>query len=506
MGESLTKTAAPESENENEYFDLIDQKIKNESVISQNQGLNIDGKPKKNWKTSLLHYLDKQSKLGITWCKELYQIIKIYPFVSEKKYIDYFFWQRFEVKTKPKCLNITPHQSLKLLKVESDEINQQQSQSTKSIPSVSRSHLVSEISKKEYENKREKLKEYIGIFKKHLKNKDHPITVCINLFVDIFSREIKLYTEEIEEIKFIEEKKERAKEVSAAITQQLVFYLFKIQKCFSYMYSDVFSKTYFKQEKEEFTNMFTAEFFSHKKLYELIINLYTLEQEEEIYSFCLHTQILNNNFIHPKDVKVNSKFCLDKETIEVQRKFIKQKEIKLNQEEINEMKKIYDNKDYIPYKSSIELLKTIKIHQAPIDKINVLYSVGSDVIENINKVWKPIEKYLPKNFLSVDGDELISIFCYIVIKAQMPELLTHIQFIKNFTTKDTKSSMIGYYYNAFEAGIINARNVEEKNYDIKEDVNIDNSLIDDAFAINSPNNEQQEINRLSVNSSTDGSN
>ena len=505
MGETFTKNIPPEVENENEFFDLINQKIKNESQISLKEGLNIDGKPKKNWKISLLHYLEKQSKLGITWCKELSQIIKIYPFVSEKKYIDYFFWQRFEVKTKPKCLNLSPNHSLKLLKVENDEINQQ-SQSTKVVPTISRSQLVSEISKKEYENKKEKLKEYINIFKKHLKDKDHPITVCINLFVDIFCREIKLYTEEIEEIKFIKEKKERAKEVSAALTQQLVFYLFKIQKCFVYLYSDVFSKKYFKQEKEEFTNMFTAEFFSHKKLYELMINLYTLEQEEEIYSFCLHTQILNNNYIHPKDVKVNNKFCLDKETIEVQRHFIKQKEIKLNQEEINNMKNIYNNKDYIPYKSSIDLLKTIKIYMTPMEKINVLYSVGNDVIKNINKIWKPIEKYLPKNFLSVDGDDLISIFCYIVIKAQMPEILTHIQFIKNFTTKETKSSMVGYYYNAFEAGIINAKDVEEKNYDVKEDISINNSLMDDAFIISSSNNQQQEINRLSVNSSTDGSN
>ena len=142
----------------------------------------------------------------------------------------------------------------------------------------------------------------------------------------------------------------------------------------------------------------------------------------------------------------------------------------------------------------------------PMEKINVLYSVGNDVIENINKIWKPIEKYLPKNFLSVDGDDLISIFCYIVIKAQMPEILTHIQFIKNFTTKETKSSMVGYYYNAFEAGIINAKDVEEKNYDVKEEISINNSLMDDAFIISSSNNQQQEINRLSVNSSTDGSN
>ena len=37
--------------------------------------------------------------------------------------------------------------------------------------------------------------------------------------------------------------------------------------------------------------------------------------------------------------------------------------------------------------------------------------------------------------------------------------------------------MIGYYYNAFEASIINAENVEEKNYAKKEDIDL--NIVDD---------------------------
>ena len=85
--------------------------------------------------------------------------------------------------------------------------------------------------------------------------------------------------------------------------------------------------------------------------------------------------------------------------------------------------------------------------------------MGNKIIEEVNNIWKPLDKYLPKNFLSIDGDELIKICAYIIIKAKMPEILSHLSFIKNFTTKDTKTSMIGYYYNTIEAGVIMAKNI-----------------------------------------------
>ena len=92
--------------------------------------------------------------------------------------------------------------------------------------------------------------------------------------------------------------------------------------------------------------------------------------------------------------------------------------------------------------------------------------MGAEVIDNVMKAWKPMEEFLPKNYLSIDGDELILIFSYIIIKAQMPELLTHLYFIKMFTTQDTKSSMIGYYYTTIEASVITVKGISEK--DIEE--------------------------------------
>ena len=461
------------SENENEYFDLINKKIETtKSSSSPKKNDQKKNKPLKNWKNVILHFLEKQNKLGISWCKELYEIIKAYQFTSERKYLDSFFWQKFEIRTKPKCLNLTNSQPLALnhLDLQNSEDENNLSKSSKTLNELTSSQYISQLSKNEYENNKLKLKEYILIFKKHLKNTDHPISICIKLFVEIFSREIQLYTDEIEEIKNLEEKIQRAKTVSEAICQQLVFYLFKLQKCFGYMYSSLFDFKYFEKEKEEFTILFTTEFFAHKKLYDLILNLLTLEKEKEIYDFCKHILVLNDSGIKPKHFGINPKFCLDQDTINFQTNFIKEKNIKITSAELNGIKNNIKNKEYIPYKSSIDLIKKIKLYQAPFDKMNVLYSMGNDVIENINNIWKPLENFLPKNFLSIDGDELIKIFGYILIKAKMPEILSHLSFIKNFTTKETKTSMVGYYSTTIEAGIILAKKMEEKDYNNEENI------------------------------------
>ena len=117
----------------------------------------------------------------------------------------------------------------------------------------------------------------------------------------------------------------------------------------------------------------------------------------------------------------------------------------------------------MPYESSIEILKTIGEYQTPFDKVNLIASISQDVIKSVTNGWKVMEEYLPKDYLSIDGDELILIFAFIVIKTQMPELLAHLWFIKNFITQDTKTSMIGYYYTTIEASVIMIKEMEIKN-------------------------------------------
>jgi len=48
----------------------------------------------------------------------------------------------------------------------------------------------------------------------------------------------------------------------------------------------------------------------------------------------------------------------------------------------------------------------------------------------------------------------MTIFLYIIIKSQMPEISIFAKMIKNFTTSTTKLTTIGYYYSTLEATIV----------------------------------------------------
>ena len=418
-----------------EYFDLINQKLSKETHTQHNDHKQYQQtKPSKNWKASLIKYINKQYDLGITWYQEVKDQILKTNFTSETKYLELFLWQKFEMRTKPRCLNY------------------QSTSSTSSSP-------VDE-SLSEYELNKEKIKEYIKIFQTHLQNTDHPIAICINIFLNIFCREIKFHIEQIKLIKDINERKDHSKLVSEAITEQLVLFIFKLQKCFGYMYSSALAYKFYKKEKEDFITLFTSEFFSHKTLYDLIMELFTLTLENDIQSFTEHLHKLNEVDIQPGDVGVNINFRLDRYTEKAQVDFLLKNNIDLSDEKLIYLNTYHKREGYVAYESSIELLKKIVEYQTPFDKISLLASISTDVIDNVMKAWKHLEDSLPKNYLSIDGDELILIFSFIVIKAEMPELLTHLFFIGNFITQDMKSSMIGYYYTTIEASVITVKGVD----------------------------------------------
>lgn len=430
-----TYTEVPVSQESQEYFSLINQKLQN-TKAKPREDLSTT-KPQSSWKQTIIKHLLKQSNLGIVWAKNLQLKLNKTPFLSEKKYLDLFYWQKFELRNKPRCLNqANGEQSLNM---------------TMNYSSITN---MTDLSTSEYEMNKEKLKEYIQIFKEHLKSPDHPIAICIAKFITCFTEEYNNHFKEINDYPLnANEKNERAQLVADALTQQLVKFIFKLQKCFGVLYSKVLTQKYFEEEKEEFITMITSEFFKNKSLYLLIMALYRLAHKEELDAFQSKCNKMIN--VTPSILGVNQKFCLDHITEDYQLDFIYMTNITLPEDKKAYLKSRYKNKNEYPYNTSLSLLKTIKMYQTPFDKITLLASISSDVIENVTNTWKPLEEYMPKNFLSIDGDELIILFSYIIVKAQIPDLLIHLKFINNFTTSDTKSSMIGYYYTTMEASIIN---------------------------------------------------
>ena len=135
----------------------------------------------------------------------------------------------------------------------------------------------------------------------------------------------------------------------------------------------------------------------------------------------------------------------------------------------------------LPYETAINLLKQIEKYKAPFEKMLIFASLGNEIKNCIDDFWKDMEEYIDNDLLGVEAEQLMTIFIYIISKAQIKDIIVHCKLIQLFTTSTTKASMIGYYYSNAEASVTfiqTLKNVKElfkgkggifdKNNDINE--------------------------------------
>ena len=72
------------------------------------------------------------------------------------------------------------------------------------------------------------------------------------------------------------------------------------------------------------------------------------------------------------------------------------------------------------------------------------------------------KKKLPDKYLTIDSDELLSFYLYIVCKMDLDSIYTELDFIKYFTGGVSKQSMVGYYYTTVEGCLKYIMSVEKK--------------------------------------------
>lgn len=95
----------------------------------------------------------------------------------------------------------------------------------------------------------------------------------------------------------------------------------------------------------------------------------------------------------------------------------------------------------------------------------VIASISRQITRSINLFWQDCLEAVSEELLNINADELMNIFVYILIQAQLPELVVHLQLVKSFTSSRAKSSMIGYYFVTVEAALVFLESVR-----CKEDV------------------------------------
>ena len=105
----------------------------------------------------------------------------------------------------------------------------------------------------------------------------------------------------------------------------------------------------------------------------------------------------------------------------------------------------------LPFSKSILFFRSIISVDSIIQKIELIYQLRNNVFLEINEFWKT----LPLNFKkrSVDADNLLSIFIYLLIKSQIPNIPLVLEIIDDFLNKNIKLSKKGYFFSLLQSSV-----------------------------------------------------
>jgi hypothetical protein len=92
----------------------------------------------------------------------------------------------------------------------------------------------------------------------------------------------------------------------------------------------------------------------------------------------------------------------------------------------------------------------------------LIASLSTEITECVNEFWKGYENYISHSYLLIAADDLMPLYIYAIIQANFPEILIHNKIINGFTSKTTKSTMVGYYFSTIEGATEYLLNTDEK--------------------------------------------
>ena len=520
-----------------------------------------------SWKSYLLYhlrYLEKEN--GYIWAHSLYEILSSENFPEQVKFQNLFFYQEHQILSNLKMkinseFDFEDFGYTNMIK-EKDYISNVEEPLLEQTPQdpfyivkskISNTLMASFISggsdsfnsslkkdpNKEYHFNKNKIKEYMDIFRQHLSIKEHPINFVImeffNQFIPRIDDVIKLYKTDYKD------KKIYCEEKALDIITQLQEFMVLIQIIIKIFYSRSISYAYFRDEKDEFLNLVSFIIFNNDKIYKKFFELFELMNKE-------NEEILESKFnllgdLTPEEIGIKPEFCLNQKTNELieklkeetknlpksekdldnnnnndrltlningEEKIIndetdidtipvkenKEKEIQQSTNTINTnssrltmenfkitsdtgklniftndlFKSTVNFESNEPYYEAILYIKKIKDFKVPLQKLIVVASLSNVITGCVNKFWKNMENIIKPEMLSIDSDELMTIFIYIIYKCKIPSIFVHADFINYFTTPTTKATMVGYYYITFRGCLDFLLNIKSKNDFIKESI------------------------------------
>lgn len=337
------------------------------------------------------------------------------------------------------------------------------------------------------------VKKFIRLFKQHVLDDTHPINQVIHIFEKTLSYIIKEKIIELERLKNSDEEEGEYETILTDLCDEVVSHIqkfaIKTESALKLFYTEALNLQCFYEEKDELINIICGVLFKTGILYDKIYQLFSMQMSKEVFEF--EQKITKQSKITPINLNINVKFRLDDSTKQYINYLIdkhkeKEKENKNEKDQdlstntnsniptnynndysnvnykmyvskSNHMKKInnkFHKKNPInEYSTAIKIIRSVKYSNDPFEKMMLIASIGSEVISCVNDFWNEMDKYISSSFLTICPDDLVAIFIYIIIKADMPEILIHERIIREFTTSTTQLSIMGYYYTTLQGSL-----------------------------------------------------
>ena len=117
---------------------------------------------------------------------------------------------------------------------------------------------------------------------------------------------------------------------------------------------------------------------------------------------------------------------------------------------------------YQPYYNAINMIRSISSTKKPLEKMQLIASLSNEITDAVNEFWNDVGFPIENSLLDINADELMAIFIYILIKSNFPEIVYHLNLIKEFTTTITRNSMMGYYCTTVDAALIYINGLKDR--------------------------------------------
>jgi hypothetical protein len=324
-----------------------------------------------------------------------FRIINAELFLSENKWLSLFFWQEYEMRTKPKCLDIS-----KLRKTIETNDYEQNSQNYSisdklngSFCSINTDTLSASDPTHEYKEFRNKVKAYMDIFKEHVFDADHPINIVARHFKIKFSAYLEEKIKELHSLRNSEDIPDFNKICNIktnVVTKELQKFIIKLQTCLRLMYSRTINYQYFIEEKDEVINLITNLTFKDGIIYAKLYELYEISLFDEIKVF--ENKLNELKGIKPEDLGINRKFCLNDDTLILQKNMAMEKLENSNRKRIETLEHENLKRDLNPsYNKSVKydnngiINPESRLSDNKLRKIDELNFMIEDKYEQINE-------------------------------------------------------------------------------------------------------------------------